>query len=295
MYSRLIHTVDHVKGELSEGFDALDAFLAHTWAVTVTGAPKAWAMQFLEDNERTCRAWYGGSVGHLGFDGNINTGLTLRTIRILDGAAQVRAGATLLFDSDPPAEEAETVLKASAFIDALRNPRTANGAAAAAAVPANMTCAGKRVLLIDHQDSFVHTLANYLRQTGAEVVTIRSNPGKVGLDATEIDRLGKQGSAFSLAVLSPGPGNPSDFQVPATIKALNERKIPIFGVCLGLQGIVEAFEGKLAQLPTPMHGKPSIVKIIGDMERGIFSEVPPPPPCTPLFLLLRLLLFRKPT
>ena len=67
----------------------LDAFLAHTWAVTVTGAPKAWAMQFLEDNERTCRAWYGGSVGHLGFDGNLNTGLTLRTIRIVDGIAQV--------------------------------------------------------------------------------------------------------------------------------------------------------------------------------------------------------------
>src|SRR5213075_1481093 len=46
MYSRLIHTVDHVEGHLRAGFDALDAFLAHTWAVTVTGAPKPWAMQF---------------------------------------------------------------------------------------------------------------------------------------------------------------------------------------------------------------------------------------------------------
>jgi anthranilate synthase len=180
MYSRLIHTVDHVKGELLDDKDALDAFLAHTWAVTVTGAPKAWAMQFLEDNERTCRAWYGGSVGHLGFDGNINTGLTLRTIRIIDGIAQVRAGATLLYDSDPPAEEAETVLKASAFIDALRVPRTVQilksqssiywlyivntrltfqnlyqgpGASNAPTndLPANKGCAGKRILLIDHQ------------------------------------------------------------------------------------------------------------------------------------------------
>ena len=163
MYSRLIHTVDHVKGELREGFDALDAFLAHTWAVTVTGAPKAWAMQFLEDNERTCRAWYGGSVGHLGFDGNINTGLTLRTIRIVDGVAQVRAGATLLFDSDPPAEEAETVLKASAFIDALRRPRdSADAAAAKAAVndaAANKGCAGKRILLVDHQVAVCLSLA----------------------------------------------------------------------------------------------------------------------------------------
>ncbi len=107
MYARLIHTVDHVEGRLRPGFDALDAFLAHTWAVTVTGAPKAWAMQFLEDHERSPRAWYGGAVGLLGFDGNLNTGLTLRTIRVKDGAAEVRAGATLLYDSDPDAEEEE--------------------------------------------------------------------------------------------------------------------------------------------------------------------------------------------
>ncbi len=88
MYSRLIHTVDHVEGRLRPGFDALDAFLAHTWAVTVTGAPKAWAMQFIEDHERSPRAWYGGAVGLLGFDGNLNTGLTLRTIRVKDGAGR---------------------------------------------------------------------------------------------------------------------------------------------------------------------------------------------------------------
>src|SRR5690606_14501809 len=80
LYSRLIHTVDHVEGILRPGFDALDAFLCHTWAVTVTGAPKAWAMQFIEDHERSARAWYGGAVGLVGFDGGLNTGLTLRTI-----------------------------------------------------------------------------------------------------------------------------------------------------------------------------------------------------------------------
>jgi chorismate binding enzyme len=47
MYSKLIHTVDHVEGYLRPGFDALDAFLCHTWAVTVTGAPKTWAIQVL--------------------------------------------------------------------------------------------------------------------------------------------------------------------------------------------------------------------------------------------------------
>ena len=62
MYSRLIHTVDHVEGYLRAGFDALDAFLCHTWAVTVTGAPKAWAARFIEKHERSARAWYRGGV-----------------------------------------------------------------------------------------------------------------------------------------------------------------------------------------------------------------------------------------
>lgn len=50
-------------------YDALDAFLVHTWAVTVTGAPKVWAMQFVEDNEKNARAWYAGAVGGLRFNG----------------------------------------------------------------------------------------------------------------------------------------------------------------------------------------------------------------------------------
>ena len=76
-----------------QGFDGLDAFLGHTWAVTVTGAPKPWAIKFVEEHEETPRCWYGGAVGMLGFDGNVNTGLTLRTVRVHKGAAEVRAPA----------------------------------------------------------------------------------------------------------------------------------------------------------------------------------------------------------
>ncbi|MGH3159188.1 MAG: anthranilate synthase component I, partial [Streptosporangiaceae bacterium] len=121
MYSRVIHTVDHVEGRLRPGFDALDAFLTHMWAVTVTGAPKVWAMQFIEDHEDSPRRWYGGAVGTIGFDGSMNTGLTLRTAHIRGGVAAVRAGATLLFDSDPAAEERETQLKARALLETLQN------------------------------------------------------------------------------------------------------------------------------------------------------------------------------
>src|SRR5262249_2975664 len=120
MYSRLIHTVDHIEGRLRPGFDALDAFLTHMWAVTVTGAPKTWAMQFIEDNEDTRRRWYGGAVGKIGFDGSMNTGLTLRTALISNGVASVRAGATLLYDSDAQSEERETHIKARALLETLR-------------------------------------------------------------------------------------------------------------------------------------------------------------------------------
>ncbi len=244
MYSRLIHTVDHVEGQLRPGFDALDAFLVHTWAVTVTGAPKLWAMQFVEDHEKTCRAWYGGAVGFVGFNGNMNTGLTLRTIRLKDGVAQVRAGATLLYDSDPEEEERETRVKASAFLDAI------TGAAAPEAKTAIARARpgeGRRILLVDHEDSFVHTLANYFRQTGAVVVTLRA-----GFPHAEIDAL-----APDMVVLSPGPGCPRDFDVSGSAAAALERSLPLFGVCLGLQGIVEHFGGELGLLDYPMHGKPS--------------------------------------
>ena len=260
MYSRVIHTVDHVEGYLREEFDALDAFLAHTWAVTVTGAPKAWAMQFIEDHEKSPRAWYGGAVGLMGFNGSLNTGLTLRTIRLKEGVAQVRAGATLLYDSDPEAEEKETHIKASAFLDAIRRPR---GFTPEKGMPFPPTGQGKRILLIDHQDSFVHTLANYFRQTGAEVTTLRAGFPQDALDVHRPD----------LVVLSPGPGEPKDFQVSETLTAVLHRNLPVFGVCLGLQGIVEHFGGKLSVLPYPMHGKSSLIHVLDRQIDGIDGQI----------------------
>ena len=251
MYSRLIHTVDHVEGRLRAGFDALDGFLAHAWAVTVTGAPKRAAMQFIEDHEHSARRFYGGAIGFVGFDGGMNTGLTLRTVHIRDGVAQVRAGATLLFDSDPDSEEAETRLKASALLDAIR--RADAPAAPPAAAPDPGPGAGCRVLMVDHQDSFVHTLAAYLRETGAEVVTLRAG--------FPLERLAE--IAPDAIVLSPGPGRPGDHAMRALIAAALAEGLPIFGVCLGLQGIAEFFGARLATLPEPMHGKPSKVRNLG--------------------------------
>lgn len=247
MYSRLIHTVDHIEGILRNDLDALDAFLSHTWAVTVTGAPKRWAMEFIERNEKSPRAWYGGAIGAILFNGDMNTGLTLRTVRIKDGVAQIRAGATLLYDSVPEEEEAETELKAEAMRAAVREAGLARERKLdpLAAQPGK----GLKILLVDHEDSFVHTLANYFRQTGAEVVTYRSPVA----DSVFHD------AAPDLVVLSPGPGSPKDFDCAATIGRARARGLPIFGVCLGLQALTEAYGGELAQLAIPMHGKPSPV------------------------------------
>lgn len=249
MYSRLIHTVDHVEGRLRDGMDAFDAFLSHAWAVTVTGAPKLWAMRFIEEHEKSPRAWYGGAIGMVNFNGDMNTGLTLRTIRIKDGISEVRAGATLLFDSVPEEEEAETELKASAMLAAIRDAGQSNEAAASRS--AAKVGDGVKILLVDHEDSFVHTLANYFRQTGADVTTVRTPVADAVFDDIDPD----------LVVLSPGPGSPKDFDCKATIKKVKERSLPLFGVCLGLQAITEAYGGELRTLAVPMHGKPSRIRI----------------------------------
>ncbi|WP_243717191.1 anthranilate synthase component I [Actinomadura darangshiensis] len=262
MYSRLIHTVDHIEGRLRPGFDALDAFLTHMWAVTVTGAPKAWAMQFIEDHEESPRRWYGGAVGFVGFDGSMNTGLTLRTAQIRDGVATVRAGATLLYDSDPDEEERETHLKASALLSALAAVEKGAGAAASEEAPLPAQPGdGLTVLLVDHEDSFVNTLADYFRQQGASVVTLRH-----GFPVRMLDE-----HAPDLVVLSPGPGRPDDFGTRALLDELDARNLPVFGVCLGLQAMVEHAGGELTLLPEPSHGKPGQVKVT---EGGMFGGLP---------------------
>ena len=254
-YAGLFHTVDHVEGFLQEGFDSLDAFLSHMWAVTVIGAPKKAASVAVETLEKNARGWYGGAVGMLTLNGDINTGILIRTTYLRDGYAAYPAGATLLYDSDPASEELETRLKANAFFRLLGPPAEA-AEAADEAEQFRM-----KLLLVDNDDCFIHTLANYARQTGAEVVTYRAGTPFEVLDAVNPDMI----------LISPGPGRPKDFGVPQLVRHAAEAGIPVFGVCLGLQGIVEAFGGELGVLPYPMHGKPSTVR---HRSVGVFEGMP---------------------
>ena len=248
LYSKVIHTVDHVEGTLRSGYDGLDAFATHMWAVTVTGAPKIWAMRFIDEHERSPRTWYAGALGVLSANGDVNTGLTIRAAMIRDGIAEVRAGGTLLIDSVPEDEERETEMKASALLEAIE----ASGAGDPEPDPSPRTGAGHRILFFDHEDSFVQMLAGYMRETGAEVRTVRVPKG--GL-AAEVVAAALDDADPTLVVMSPGPGNPADFRDADILAEVDRRGLPVFGVCLGQQAIGEYFGATLGQLDYPLHGQ----------------------------------------
>ncbi|RYL94384.1 anthranilate synthase component I [Sporolactobacillus sp. THM7-4] len=262
-YSHLFHTVDHIKGLLKKEFDALDAFMTHMWAVTVTGAPKLEAMNWIEKHEKSPRGWYGGAVGWLGFNGNLNTGLTLRTVKLQNGEAQIRVGATLLYDSVPENEEQETLTKAEALLEALK-PLKHEEAEGANLNQVERPATGLHLLLVDHEDSFVHTLAGYFQTLGANVTVCRSPA------ARQMIKMGR--GPIDLVILSPGPGTPDRFHMNDTIRLCLERHIPLFGICLGLQGIVRYFGGELKILSIPAHGKSSLVVHNGQSQ--IFKDIP---------------------
>jgi anthranilate synthase len=108
------------------------------------------------------------------------------------------------------------------------------------------------VLVVDHEDSFVHTLADYFRQWGADTRVVRQPAFAAALGEFTPD----------LVVLSPGPGVPADFHVAETLSAALDAGAAVFGICLGLQGMAEHFGGSLA-LGTPAHGKPAEVSVLG--------------------------------
>jgi len=257
-YTGLFHTVDHVEGILRDGFDGIDAFLSHMWAVTLTGAPKVEAAKIIENIEMCPREFYGAAVGALHFNGDVNTGITIRTLHLKDGMAIYQSGAGLVYDSVPEEEAAETHTKAASFKRIL-----SGDIAPRADRVAVRSGEGKTVVLIDNEDSFVHTLADYIRQTGAEAVTYRHGTG--------LDVLLKHKP--HLIVHSPGPGMPEQFGVPDMVKLCAEAKIPQFGVCLGLQGIFEAFGGTLGYLDRPQHGK---IWTIKHKDHALFEGVPNP-------------------
>lgn len=123
-YSKVMHLVSDVQGTLRDDKNAIDALLAVLPAGTLSGAPKVRAMEIIDEMENKKRGLYGGTVGYLGFDGNIDTCIAIRTVLFRNNKAYVQAGAGIVADSVPEKEFVETQNKALAVINAIREAGT---------------------------------------------------------------------------------------------------------------------------------------------------------------------------
>lgn len=264
--SRVLHTVEHIVGRLAPQYTAVDAFVSHMWAVTVTGAPKIAAVQFIEQAEATPRRWYAGAFGKFLFNGSMDTAITIRTIELNGTCASVRAGSTLLNKSDAADELKECGLKAAALLSTVV-PGSPHYQQNRGRAPRMQPAARTRVDVIDHEDSFSHTLADYFRRLGCQVTTRRAQRGK-GIPADQLAR-----STADFVCLSPGPGSPEEFDMSRTIEHFVSLGVPVLGVCLGAQGIAQHFGGQLGRLSTPAHGEMSSVTRSGDSR--LLGALPP--------------------
>jgi anthranilate synthase component 1 len=118
-YSHVMHISSTVSGELARGQTSLDALRAAFPAGTVSGAPKIRAMEIIAELEPDRRGSYAGALGYVGFDGNLDMAITLRTIAIAGGVAYIQAGAGVVADSRPEREYEETLEKAGAMFAAV--------------------------------------------------------------------------------------------------------------------------------------------------------------------------------
>ncbi|WP_410768363.1 anthranilate synthase component I [Fontibacillus sp. BL9] len=119
-YSHVMHMVSKVSGKLSADKDFFDAFLSCLPAGTVSGAPKLRAMEIIAELENEARGTYAGAIGYLGFSGNMDSCITIRTIVFKHGKAYVQAGGGIVWDSLPENEYQESVNKAKALLTAIR-------------------------------------------------------------------------------------------------------------------------------------------------------------------------------
>ncbi|CDQ20418.1 anthranilate synthase, component I [Halobacillus karajensis] len=114
-FSKVMHIISKVTGQLKETVSPIDALISSFPAGTLSGAPKVRAMQILRELEPTPRNLYGGGILYLGFDGNIDSCITIRTMTLTGEDLYIQAGAGIVADSDPEAEYQETLNKASAL------------------------------------------------------------------------------------------------------------------------------------------------------------------------------------
>ncbi|KIG15969.1 Anthranilate synthase, aminase component [Enhygromyxa salina] len=122
-YSKVMHIVSEVSGTLADGLTVVDALRSTFPAGTLSGAPKVRALQIIDELEPAPRGWYGGAVGYFGFDGGADFAICIRTVVLTDDSVRVQAGAGIVYDSDPHAEDDECARKAAAVLRAIELAR----------------------------------------------------------------------------------------------------------------------------------------------------------------------------
>jgi anthranilate synthase/aminodeoxychorismate synthase-like glutamine amidotransferase len=213
-------------------------------------------------------------MGYIGFDGAIDMNILIRSAFFPRGSGecQVYAGSGIVQDSRPGREWEETLHKAQAILSVLDH----RGERGSPWAPPRSMAAWKppvairrfpeaRVLVIDNYDSFTYNLVQYVAGAGASVGVVRN-------DAEGLDRLVAR--APTHVILSPGPGTARESGV--TLEAVRAFEgTPMLGVCLGLQAIVEAYGGRVAEAPVPVHGKASVVRRATPRDgRDLLSALP---------------------
>jgi anthranilate synthase/indole-3-glycerol phosphate synthase/phosphoribosylanthranilate isomerase len=304
-YSHVMHIVSNVSGDLRQSKTRFDAFRSIFPAGTLSGAPKVRAMELISDLEKTKRGVYGGAVGYFDYCGGMDTCIAIRTMLFKNGTAFLQAGGGIVHDSNPSDEYKETVNKLASNLTAIEraeqfyvqhqdetkenvilkgqdqgqshshshSPPTVESQGISQAITISQefsacndgTSQERPTLLIDNYDSFTWNVYQYLSLFGANVKVFRND--KISLE--ECIALNPVN-----VVISPGPGKPSDSGISIEVIKHFAGKVPILGICLGEQCMVEIFGGKVIHAPEIVHGRTSVIHHDGEgVYKGLGSSI----------------------
>ncbi|MER7833945.1 anthranilate synthase family protein [Streptomyces sp. NPDC095602] len=284
--ARLAHTEYLIEGRTRR--DVRDILRETMFAPTVTGSPLESACRVIDAFEPGGRGYYSGTAALIGRDEHgaraLDSAILIRTADIdRSGRVRIGVGATLVRHSDPASEAAETRAKAAGLVAALESSgarRLDDHPDVRAALErrndtiarfwlddpgerrraADGDLAGRRVLIVDGEDTFTAMIDHQLRSLGLEV-TVRRFDEEYALDA------------YDLVVMGPGPGDPEEDGHPkiahmrAAVRTLLDRRLPFVAVCLSHQLLALELGFPIRRLPAPHQGLQKEIDLFGSRER----------------------------
>ena len=239
-FSNVMHICSKVSGIIKDEYDCLDALKAIFPAGTLSGAPKICAIQNIFDVEKERRNIYGGGIGFISYDKNLEMCICIRTILYKKGIVYLQAGCGIVYDSDPKSEFYESIYKMNNVKKAITNAEAIN-------LKTDISNDIK-VLIIDNYCSFTYNIYQYVSEIVENVTVIRN-------DEINIEEC----LTYTHIILGPGPKSPKDTSGYKSILDKCKGKIPILGICLGHQCLYTYFGGKISICNEIMHGKTSLI------------------------------------